>query len=479
MENRYPRIERVELENFMAFDKAEATFDENNIINLKGYNSSGKTTFIRALWVIFFNYKPNKQVKWIKHGQTKFVITVYFADGNKLERGKLKSGKSWYTLYNDLNEELYSTIVDGQYQKVIDVPEVVKKYLGFIYDTKLNPHFLRSREKLFLVDTTGGENYQFLNIALQGDELLKATDYAKNDQGKLKNEITYLQHELNVYKDIYYEGAHLTEELVNKLQELDMECSIKEEQMNSLSGVLQKRIEEQTLLTYRIPVKSDFKEKIEEVAFLNKILELQVEKNKCTVLPIDKVLINNENLKVEVKQLNKLLEIKKLKETEASIDVIPKKLDKIKDLEKLNQLLLIQEKVSQKELLEEATLPSISIIKTEEMLRLKQLEVLNKKVEEYNQLEVLPKIKTEALVNELNTLKTSNNKLTRVLALIIEEENYDKEIKETEASKIQLMSEEAEIMQELQQQGYEVYTCQHCHSINLIGEEHEHKEVKV
>ncbi|RKW48284.1 MAG: hypothetical protein D8B41_00145, partial [Porphyromonas sp.] len=55
------KIVSIELENFMAIKNAILTFDESNIINLKGYNDSGKSAITRALDVLFFNSYKNAQ----------------------------------------------------------------------------------------------------------------------------------------------------------------------------------------------------------------------------------------------------------------------------------------------------------------------------------------------------------------------------------------------------------------------------------
>lgn len=48
------KILGLELENFMSIKEAKLVFDETNIINLKGYNDSGKSAITRALDVLMF-----------------------------------------------------------------------------------------------------------------------------------------------------------------------------------------------------------------------------------------------------------------------------------------------------------------------------------------------------------------------------------------------------------------------------------------
>ena len=51
----YSKITTIELINFMVYKHAKISFDEKNIINLKGYNSPGKSSILRALSICFLD----------------------------------------------------------------------------------------------------------------------------------------------------------------------------------------------------------------------------------------------------------------------------------------------------------------------------------------------------------------------------------------------------------------------------------------
>ena len=94
----YSKLKSIELQNFMGFIKAKATFDESGSLNLKGYNSSGKSAFLTACAVAMMNAFPNKQAKYIHHGMEYFRIVLCFNDGVVIVRDKYKNGQSLYEM---------------------------------------------------------------------------------------------------------------------------------------------------------------------------------------------------------------------------------------------------------------------------------------------------------------------------------------------------------------------------------------------
>ena len=61
-------------------------FDERNIINLKGYNDSGKSAMLNALKVALCNANPTKQVGFIQDDKDYFRVLVTFSDGVQILR---------------------------------------------------------------------------------------------------------------------------------------------------------------------------------------------------------------------------------------------------------------------------------------------------------------------------------------------------------------------------------------------------------
>lgn len=462
--SKYPDIVKVRVENFMGYEDNEIEFDESGIINLKGYNSSGKSSFITAIKVLFFNYKQNKHVKWIKRGEGRFVIQAYFDDGCIVERGKLRNGKSWYALYNEIGEELYSTIEDGVYIKITGVPEVIRKYLGLNYDTKLNPHFLKSRDKLFLVDTTGSENYMFLNQALQGEELVLATELAKDEQSNAQRNLDYLQNEMTVYQKIYLEGGILTGQLVKLIEEIDNLLTSKETDVTTLKKSYEDLRDFHSKLVLPKLDKVE-PEMIENLGELNSLMEKLVENSELNPLPkLDK--ISNEVIE-HIQLLENLLDnVDKWSKTK----VIPK-LDNVEIPEELEKLSTILDNVGKHASIQ--TVPKLDRIEYDVTKLQTLLDLRNTVAEYFKTTDVLPMLdkidlKPADVIVDLSNIHGNISKY----------EEISKQQVETEKELTSKKQEYQNLLANLSTQGYDVYKCTCCGEYNLIGEDHVHDEEK-
>lgn len=425
---RYALISRIELNNFMSFNHATADFDENNIINLKGYNSSGKSAFIKALRVLFLNYKSNRQVRWIKTGENEFTVTAYFTDGISITKGKLKNGKSWYEMYKG-DTQVFTTIDNGQLTKIVDVPDIIKKYLGFFYNdnSKLTPHFLKSREPLLLVDTTGKENYDFLNEALQGEELIHAADLAKNSRSNLTVSLTQDEQQIIATKKIYSQTSYLSDELINALTTSDANLSKEEKEIDTAHDLIS-NIELLNILHTSLPKlkalpASDtnqldvYAELIEQLSGLN---GLKVTPN---VTPI------TQGYATELDTLNAL--ISSLNEYN-NIKTIPvvKQVNAVQELNQLNTAIQLSEAYKAYQDLSKTPIIELTPYEQDNLKQLSTLEAIQ-----------------ETVLNELNKYDNIDNQLKT-------------DLEETK-------QERKEALDNLKAQGYRVYVCKNCGAVNL------------
>lgn len=426
---KYPRITTITLENFMRFNQAQATFDDNNIINLKGYNSAGKSAFIKAFRVLTTNYKSSRQVRWIKTGEDEFKVSVSFEDGNTITKGKLKNGKSWYEM-RDIDDNLvYTTIDNGIYTKIVDVPDVLKKYMGFFYNdntnNKLTPHFLKSRDPLLLVDTTGKENYDFLNEALQGEDLIKASELAKNQRADVASELSRSEDQILATKDIYDRTRYLSDTLLSYLTKTDANLDKQNTKSEALISLISKIKELNKLVSLPKLEQIDTSD-ANKLALLNNLLIKVREFVSLKVTP--ELELMNQGY---VNHLKALVQLKELSDTLNNIIVLPK-IELLKEkqitetLTKLNDLLELTNKLNE--------------LKTKQTLKLEQ-------------------INTKSL-STLQLLEQADAKNVR-----LEEIKHD----QTELlNKLDLIQQERkENIQALKDKGYAVYVCKNCGAINL------------
>ena len=235
----YSRLLSWEVWNFMSIQHAKCEFDEKNIINLKGYNDSGKSAMLTALKVLLTNTNPNKQVEFIQDGADYFRIIAIFDDGIMILRDKYINGQSLYEMYRG-NEVLYSTKQkNGALSKVTAVPEPIAEYLGLITyeDTCLNAR--ACFEKQIGVQTTGSENYKMFNTVLKSEEIASAAAMLNNDKNKLISDINTVEAEINANKGILGVGQYITPEMIDYLIEHDYILDSADLQLGSVNHIVE------------------------------------------------------------------------------------------------------------------------------------------------------------------------------------------------------------------------------------------------
>ena len=180
------KIVSIKIENFMSIKNALLEFDESNIISLCGYNDSGKSAITRLLEVMFYNTYSTDQVKFITDGEDYWLGAITFSDGVVYTRKKYLDGKSLWELKKDDKILFTNLLPNGTLAAMGDTPEIIEKYLGVIQDelTTEELNVRRNTDKLFLVGTSGGDNYKILNTVLRSDVLASASKSLNEDKNK-------------------------------------------------------------------------------------------------------------------------------------------------------------------------------------------------------------------------------------------------------------------------------------------------------
>ena len=225
-----------QIENFMSIEKAKIEFDDNNIVNIKGYNDSGKSATLTALKVLLFNAYPTKQVSFIQDGKDYFRVLAVFDDGVIVLRDKYINGQSLYELHKG-NKCLFSTKQNGVLTKVAEVPKIIQDYLGLI---EYNGNYLNARscfEKQIGVETTGSENYKMFNTVLKSEEISQASENINTDKNKVVNTITSLNAQIDANKQMMGKGAYLTNDIMDYLKKHDNLADLCELQEKELVGI--------------------------------------------------------------------------------------------------------------------------------------------------------------------------------------------------------------------------------------------------
>lgn len=231
------KILGLELENFMSIKEAKLVFDETNILNLKGYNDSGKSAITRALDVLLFDFYKRAQKNFITHGEHYFRIKLHFDDGVTIVRDKYLNGSSLYEMYSE-GQLIFSTKVGNTLTQVKDVPLEIREYLAMTETSEGN--YLNSQsiyDKQFLIQTTGSENVELLNGVLKLKETGLATTAIKNDINQLSSSINGLLADIESIKISLERYEDLDEGFILLLSDLDSKYDEVERKYNQLIDV--------------------------------------------------------------------------------------------------------------------------------------------------------------------------------------------------------------------------------------------------
>lgn len=233
----YSKIASVEVINFMVYKHAKIQFDDTNIINMKGYNSSGKSTMLKAIGVCLMNMFAHNQAKLIRHGEDYFRIIVNFDDGVSIVRDKYINGQSLYEVYRN-GERIFTTREGNRLTRVDEVPQLIQNYLGLCMLSTGCLNYQSRQDRLWLIETKGSENYQSLNEILKTEEISRASALINSDKNKLNSEITQLEAALQQVNLDLEDSAGLTEDLLSALENRQIRVKKLLSRYSELSGIL-------------------------------------------------------------------------------------------------------------------------------------------------------------------------------------------------------------------------------------------------
>ena len=328
----YSKILSWEVWNFMSIEHAVCEFDDSNIINLKGYNDSGKSAMLTALKVCLTNSNPTKQVGFIMDDKDYFRVLVRFDDDVRLMRDKYRNGQSLYELYKG-DQLAYSTKSEnGSLTKVSDVPDPIKQYLGLIEYDHMYLNFRSCFEKQIGVQTTGSENYKMFNTVLKSEEIATAGTLLNNDKNKLLSDINSVDSEINANKSILGVGQFLKQEEIDYLKEHDAMLDSYEKREQVIDGINSVKSEMAGIII------------TPELSDIDGISLEELKNIKVTIDNLNSIIVPPEIDIIDSEQLNLVNSISKLYGEFKEIEVAPS-VNEI-DTEQLNTLKAIDKIIS-------------------------------------------------------------------------------------------------------------------------------------
>lgn len=380
-----------QVENFMSIEKGKCEFDERNIVNLKGYNDSGKSAMLTALKVLMTNCNPTKQADFIQDNKDYFRVLAKFDDGVMVLRDKYRTGQSLYELYKD-DKILFSTKLDnGALAPIKEVPKPIADYLGLITYEDITINARACFEKQIGVQTTGSENYKMFNTILRSEELASASAMLNTDKNKLANELSSVTSSIDTYSQMIVGKDSLTKEHIEALKKLDAELDIYTKQQEVLSTIEQTK---ETVANIKInPVLEELS--IEQLNVLVNLANLKADLAQINVTPSLE--------EVSTEQLVMLNNIKTTKDNHAQITV-PGVLDEI-STERL--IMLNNIKTAKDTCAQTTTQPALDEV---EVTQLTMIDNIKDNLDNFNQ------------VNKyLSSIDTQLNELTKQLSSLQEQ----------------------------------------------------------
>lgn len=216
----YSKIATIELINFMSFKHAKLSFDDTGILNLKGYNDSGKSTVLRAVAVCLMDMFKRNQVKFIRHGEEYFRVIVTFDDGVAIVKDKYLNGQTLFEVYKE-KDLIYTSKQGNRLSKIDDIPVEIQNYLGLCMTDGSYLNYQSCSDKLPFVDTSGSDNYQMFHEVLRAEEIYKATRMINDDKCLIGQDICSMEDDMERDRVLLNRCGDVSQELIDKLSILE------------------------------------------------------------------------------------------------------------------------------------------------------------------------------------------------------------------------------------------------------------------
>ena len=389
----YSKISSIELTNFMSYKKAKVSFDETGIINIKGYNDSGKSAILRGLAVCLMDMYKSKQAKFIRHGEEYFRIVVTFDDGISILRDKYINGQSLYEVYKG-QERIFTTKQGNRLSRIEGVPKQIEDYLGLCVTDSVYLNYQSCIDKLPVVDTTGSENYQMFHEVLRMEEIYQANNMINLDKNQLGSEIAAMEVELQRNEVLLERCGDVSQEFINEIEKLEKESIRTNNKKLDLDSIVD------TVENYS---------SIKNIPTINKVSSDRISR----VYGIEQILSSLRGIgdipkveKVSVDRLNAIHNIGKLTNTLNSMVEVPKV--PLVSLDRLNSINKISQGV--KALESYITIPEIPKVDENLLFKEKDIKVISKVINTVS--------KSEEICNSIDTeLEKTKSRLNEIVDL--------------------------------------------------------------
>ena len=316
MANEYSRITEIRLHNFMPHSDTVLTFDDSNIIDLCGYNDSGKSAIKWALDVLLYDGSPTLQASYIKEGESYFQVELRFEDGVSISKTKDNQGKSVWIMSKD-GVVIYTNKKETNIIATDGVPQEIAKYLGVIFDeiTEQKLNIRTKTDKALLTETTGGENYKIFSTICNSEVLAEASKAMTERKNKLNQDISNKATTVTAYHNQFLSLDAPNDAVLDDLHKQTEICRGIDDRSKAITNVLGVR---EALQAVVIPEEIDnagVLKELDNIKAINDILELKAKGDALDVYP--------ELARYDSIQLQLIQKCKELSESIEAVAITP------------------------------------------------------------------------------------------------------------------------------------------------------------
>lgn len=326
------RIKAIEALNFMSIKEGRLEFDESGVLNLAGYNDSGKSAITRLLEVVFYDAYQNEQVNFIHDGEDMFGAGVEFDDGVSVNKYKYSNGKSVWEMMKD-DQVIYTNRLANGIAAMSGVPEPIQKYLNVVEDEytgeKLN--IRRNSDKLFLVGMSGGDVYKIINAVLHCDTLAETVKRLNEDRNKVQSELAAKSTTLDTLKTEVKNLKVLDDQTLQFLQDKHDKLSSTNQQIESIISIANQKDQINSLEPHPelTPVDTERYYDIQNVISTKAGVDKQEQDlpPELPTLDLDRI-----------KQLQTIQELRQQLDIEVNPELVPVDLQRFNDMKQIGSL---------------------------------------------------------------------------------------------------------------------------------------------
>lgn len=326
------RLIAIEALNFMSIKQARIEFDESGILNLAGYNDSGKSAITRLLEIILYDAYQNEQVNYIHDGEEMFGAGVEFDDGVSINKYKYSNGKSVWEMMKD-DQVIYTNRLANGVAAMSGVPEPIQKYINVVEDEytgeKLNVR--RNTDKLFLVGMSGGDVYKIINAVLHCDTLAETVKRLNEDRNKVQSELASKSTQLETLKTELKNLKVIEESTLDNLRNKHENLTLASQRLDSITSIGSQKDQIATLEPHP---ELQLVDTTRFYDIQNVILAKQGVDKYDQELPPELHVIDTDRLR----QLNAIQDLRKQLDVNITPELVPVDLQRLNDMKQIGML---------------------------------------------------------------------------------------------------------------------------------------------